>query len=579
MANFYVSSVAYAALTAWAATTTLSIGDLRRPTAPTAGNERVYRVSAISTGITGGSEPSWPLNANQTVVDGGVTWTECTGQEAYAPAGAAPHVDVIFVQTNGRGNTNGSDWVFVDSNHVEPTWTSGRDWTRAGKTRVVNWSGMSIPPIPADMAAGPVVLQTSGASNMTIAGSPDFDGFEFRAGSGASQAHFQVGRTAMAGTVVLRNCKIVINNSASGSRMWLGSVSGGSLLLENTPIVFGHASQTFTMNIGGGFLVWKNTPNAVQGTMPSSLFFSNFSGASTLLENLDLSAFPNTILTAPSGAGTWAGIFRARRCKLHASAVKATNWRLRSPADVLEFIACDDGTSNKDSKVHKATMAGEIYTTYTEYLDASLADAGGSNFSLRAIHSAAVNGGPTRAFHNIIDLPERWNTSTGSPITASVEVAVEHDALLTRDALWLEAIYLGESGSPLGVSASGMTNDAPAGTPTAGTASTEAWTATARTNSETPPAGSIRSVSSNPGRLFVKQSGGSFSASLPAGYATMVDGDTIADGSANVRALVRQTISVTFTPQRVGLLGFRVHVVHPDSNQRSVLVCPSVVLS
>jgi hypothetical protein len=34
-----------------------------------------YSVSAVTTGITGGIEPTWPLVIGNTVVDGGVTWT------------------------------------------------------------------------------------------------------------------------------------------------------------------------------------------------------------------------------------------------------------------------------------------------------------------------------------------------------------------------------------------------------------------------------------------------------------------------------------------------------------------------
>ena len=576
MANWYVSSVAYAALSAWSASATLSFGDVRKPTAPATGSERVYRVSSITTGITGGTEPTWPLNANQTVVDGGVTWTECTGQDPTYPS---PHVDVIYTQTNGRASISGDDWTFVDSAHTEPTWTSTRDWSRIGFSRVVTWSGLSVPPIPTDMAAGPVVLQTSGAANLVLAGVGDFDGFELRAGSGSSTASIIIGRASLSGRLKVRRGKLKLNNTSASTRVQLGNGSGGSLWLEGCPIEFGAAGQGISFSVTSAFFVWQNTPNAVQGTAPTTLFFNSVPNNWVLIENCDLSAVSGTIATVGTGALTFTGTFRVRRCKLHASVTKANNWRLRSPADALEFIACDDSTSNKMSKVHKATMSGELSTTYTEYRDNATADADGSKFSIKAVQSTSANGSPTRSFHNIIDLPERWNADTGASITASVEVAVEHTALLNRSLMWLEVIYLGDSASPVASSASSMTNDAPAGTPTAGTASSENWTAAARANSENPASGSIRSVSSNIGRLFIKQSGGAFNSSLPSGYATMVDGDTITDGSAVVRAMYRQTLSVSFTPQRAGPIGFRVHIAHPDANQKVVLVDPTVTLS
>lgn len=56
----------------WAAGATYAVGHLGCPTAP---NGFGYKVTAITTGITAGSEPSWPVVLTNTVVDGGVTWT------------------------------------------------------------------------------------------------------------------------------------------------------------------------------------------------------------------------------------------------------------------------------------------------------------------------------------------------------------------------------------------------------------------------------------------------------------------------------------------------------------------------
>jgi hypothetical protein len=59
---------------AWQATHSYVIGDRRRPIDP---NGRQYKVTAVTTGISGGSPPAWStaLLEGQTVVDAGVTWT------------------------------------------------------------------------------------------------------------------------------------------------------------------------------------------------------------------------------------------------------------------------------------------------------------------------------------------------------------------------------------------------------------------------------------------------------------------------------------------------------------------------
>ena len=59
----------------WTASATYAVGDLVIPNTYTG---KVYRCSAITTGITSGTEPTWPTTPSGTVVDGGVTWQDVT---------------------------------------------------------------------------------------------------------------------------------------------------------------------------------------------------------------------------------------------------------------------------------------------------------------------------------------------------------------------------------------------------------------------------------------------------------------------------------------------------------------------
>jgi hypothetical protein len=61
----------------------VAVGTLVCPTTP---NGFGYQVHAITTGITAGGEPTWPIILTNTVVDGGVTWT-C--QDVANPTGKA----------------------------------------------------------------------------------------------------------------------------------------------------------------------------------------------------------------------------------------------------------------------------------------------------------------------------------------------------------------------------------------------------------------------------------------------------------------------------------------------------------
>jgi hypothetical protein len=79
--------------TAWAATTTYAVGDRRRPLASRSGH--IFEVTSITTGISGGSEPTWNTTDGVTTTDSGVTWTcRATG-------------DVQFYEITGTGYTAG----------------------------------------------------------------------------------------------------------------------------------------------------------------------------------------------------------------------------------------------------------------------------------------------------------------------------------------------------------------------------------------------------------------------------------------------------------------------------------------
>lgn len=77
----YVTSAGWSAVTAWAASTAVSAGALRRQLAtPTVGNERVF-VATVG-GTTGATEPPWPTGQGAPQTDNTVTWFECTGDPA-----------------------------------------------------------------------------------------------------------------------------------------------------------------------------------------------------------------------------------------------------------------------------------------------------------------------------------------------------------------------------------------------------------------------------------------------------------------------------------------------------------------
>ena len=60
------------AIAAWAASTSFSVGDVRRATTV---QDTGFVFKVTTAGTSGSSEPVWPRKLESTVVDGGVTWT------------------------------------------------------------------------------------------------------------------------------------------------------------------------------------------------------------------------------------------------------------------------------------------------------------------------------------------------------------------------------------------------------------------------------------------------------------------------------------------------------------------------
>lgn len=123
---WFLSSVQYTSVTAWAANTAKTVGNLiRQNTAPTVGNERVF-VCIVAGTTSNPTEPTWVVTKGAKTTDNTVTWQECTGQSAVngdttdTPAWASASATVlgqvikniagtgIFICSTSSGNTGGS---------------------------------------------------------------------------------------------------------------------------------------------------------------------------------------------------------------------------------------------------------------------------------------------------------------------------------------------------------------------------------------------------------------------------------------------------------------------------------------
>lgn len=583
MANWYVSSVGYAAVAQWSAGAAVISGQIvRQLAAPTAGNERCFRCT--TPGTTGGSEPTWNLGLNATTNDNGVVWTECTGQEAYQSAGnwTAPAATLdLIVGSSGRGSASGIDNVFVADDHAE-SWSSARTWNSLNYTVCVTVAGSALPPTAASVSTGASVT-TTGNATLALSRTGYFYGVDFSVGTGASAANLIIGSTAAAGSVTLESCSIVLGTTSAASRVQLGtSTVVMQLTLINTPVSFGAAGQGFSTSGGGSTLGWYNTPGAIGGTPPTNLLINNQPMKAELM-GVDLSALTGAIVEVAGGANTFNGDVIVSGCKLNASTVLAANLRTRSRANRLIMTGSDDTGSNLVlSQVYGAMAAnGGITSNVVLYRDGGAEAGAGNPYSWLISASSTTNGAPTWQYHPITPPILFWNTTIGGSRVVTVYGIADKTALPTNAIVFLEVQYLGATTDPGLLVSSGGPGPLMPASPTAVTPAAQDWTgaAAARANSTAYVVGNYFQVASNPGRVFFCTVSGTTAGSEPGGYATAVDGDTIADGSASFRAGWRFSMALTVTPELEGWMAAYVHYLDSQGAPTAVFIDPMAVVS
>lgn len=467
MADWYVGSVQYAAVTQWAALTTYSVGNLRRQlAAPSVGNERVFRVSSITTGVSGAAEPTWTLTKGGSTTDAGVTWTEVTGNSTYGWSAAAARWNPIGTSFAAAG-----DRVIFANTHDETTAglvTMGGNGTVSNPIKGISVDPAgSVPPVAADYLPGAQIK--CGTSNTIWFGHGNglvFYGVYFKAGTSSSSAAIEFnprghnfesffkivdGLLELVGTGAAGDIKFGLNEGYSSTQY---------VVLENTPLKFSNAGQTCRM--GGNTLEWRNTASATQGTVPTTLFTGIGWTSRAYLDGLDLSAFSGTLSNAVRGMQ-----IDAVNCRTHASLTPSATPLNRD--DMVRMVNCGSGATN--NKQYKKEIAG-VLSEETTIVRGGGASDGTTGFSQKIVTTTdARKEAPFRSF----PIPV-WIDTTGVSKTITVE-SVNDGTTLTDQEFWIEVEYLGSNSYPIASKASSFSANILSTAANVAT-STETWTTT-----------------------------------------------------------------------------------------------------
>jgi hypothetical protein len=447
MADWYVSSAAYAAIPQFAISTAYTVGQIIRPlTAPTFGRECVYRCTTA--GTSAATEPTWStsLANNTTIASGGATFTNITGQSAYGWSAAG---GTLAAFSGGVGRGLVGDRIFMSSDHSEtysgssmPTYSFNGGTAAFGVLQIisVNRAG-SVPPVAADIqngatialngAGGTTSIELDGLCNIfyqgaTFALSGSGTSINMYFNQGGSKAHY------------LKNCAIVFSTTLAGSRITSNGVA--KVMLDNTTVQFGNTAQgisctnTFDFN-------WINTPSAIQGgPIPATLFMCGTSAAGFTINcrGVDLSAITGTLCSGSTSASGSSLKALFESCKVAPAVTRlGTPVAATNAGDEVELVNCYDGTNVLNER---HTYAGDVTTDRSTYLSSGAQDDIG-NYALK-LASASRSDKLTFPLDNFwLDVE---NTAIGVSKTATAEIFAQ---VLNTDDISLLLEYMGTSGS------------------------------------------------------------------------------------------------------------------------------------
>lgn len=393
---------------------------------------------------------------------------------------------VYYVYSGAVGSNNGSSWanafttlttafateaagdtLYVAHDHAESTAsavTLTSSGTAALMTKIVcvDRAG-SVPPVSADRRTTAQVTTTL-ASGITFAGFAHYDGIIFNCGTGASTATLGLVGTSSQ-MQRFDNCSLRLGGTG-GSSINIGNTSagGGTAELNNTTMQFNATSQ-FVMPITK--LVWRNTPSALLGTIPTTLFTpTGIRGGLVECSGVDLSAAGSGKTLAGTAASAQCFRYEFIDCKLNASVTKSAV-PLGPSATEVDFIRCSSSGVNYTVFRHRYSGTLNDETTIVR--------TGGASDGTTSI-AWKVDTTANCTFTAPFECPPIvvWNDTTGSSVTATVEGIWGGGAVPNDDDIWLEVEYLGDASSPQG----SFVNDGKANllaTAAGQTSSSETW--------------------------------------------------------------------------------------------------------
>lgn len=414
-------------------------------------NAGTHLFICTTAGNTGAGEPSYSTTTGATTTDSAATWT-CVGAINAFAGGAAPHARVRNALATGWF-VNGSK-VFVGDNSAETQAAAYSITVGQGTVPLYLLSHdhtTNYPPTNADLSAVPsATITTTGANGISLAstGGAVYHGIKFQAGSGAvnSGITFDGG-----GFQRFVNCSLE-KLGTTGNGAAIAFTTWQIVEMINTTVKFG--STTDSIRPSFARFIWRDTPGGILASgsaVPTRLLLHNLTlgqVAPFRLEGLDLSAIVGTIYTLhTSNFGAAQGPSLIKNCKIATGAVisEAPFGANDGPIDI---VRCSD-TAGK--LVSERFMYGGKQSLETTIVRTGGASDGVTPYAWKVVTTSG----------NVWQLPFEcqpisvMNETVGSPVTVTIEGVWGGGAVPNNDDIWIEAVYLSSTSTPISSRVSG----------------------------------------------------------------------------------------------------------------------------
>jgi hypothetical protein len=510
--SWYVNSVSYAAVTAWATGATIAAGALRRQSAaPSVGNERVF-VAIVGGTTHATTEPTWTVTRGAKTTDNTVTWQECTGQAGVngdatntpswtVAKNTAISLGVIIKDVAGTH-------LFICStagtagNGAEPSWSIGAVGnTTADNT--VTWTYIGLASSFAGAAAPHARLGGALANTWSLAGDSIYVG-DNSAETTSSSLTLSGQSTAASPNYVLCHNHLgsypptssdlttgaTVTCSASFGTITWSSLNlyvkgvGFNLTNSGTGIVFGSAGG------GGQFQKFVQCPVTFSGTTDSNSRITIGNGsnlAGRVIHDNCVFTFNNAGQNIRINTNQWewcntAGALAGTAPTTLISGIVAVNaWlhgldlSLIASGTLVNLSSTGSGVVLIDrckvgASITVATIASDLTTVILSkcdsgtknYRDEMYTFSGALTTETTIVRTSGQSDGTTAASRKLVTTANAlwvmplegppiaiWNETVGSSVTVTLYGIWGGGAVPNNDDFWVDVEYLGASATPI----------------------------------------------------------------------------------------------------------------------------------